>query len=98
MGKVELKTSTQITNSYTHLDCQCSLDNLERLKLIEISNGKVNFENLPIKREEKYEDITVPEYVKIGYTNIYPQLHFLNILNGCISITNFGARFLQVVL
>lgn len=86
------------TNSYSHLDCQCSLDNLERLKLIEIVDGTVSFENLLIQRHEKYEDITVPEYFKVGFSNIYPHLHYLNIINGCIAITNFGERFLEVVL
>lgn len=79
------------TENLNPLNCECSLENLERLKLIEITDYDIS-KNDVLMSINSYQDINI---------NFEPLNRFkpstLKTINGNISLTSFGLQFIETV-
>lgn len=78
-------TNKSLLNEYSF-----SLDNIERLKIIEIKDDY--FLNTP----NIYDDI-IQSIDKDSFLNLREDLNYVNLIKGSISLTNFGKQFIDSV-
>lgn len=67
-----------------------SLDNLERLKIIEIKDDYF------LEQPNIYDDI-IQSIDKDSFLNLRHDLNYVNLIKGSISLTNFGKQFVNSV-
>lgn len=90
--------STFYDDNFNYAGAIRCLDNLERHKLVTISDGEIKFDDLTrlLGRTETYEDITIPfNAVPFGPS---PELKYQNHIKGSVAITSFGDMFYTSVL
>lgn len=78
-------TNLSIINEYSF-----SLDNLERLKIIEINDSYC------LNKPNIYDDI-IKLVNKDSLANFREDLNYIDLIEGCISLTSFGQQFIDSV-
>lgn len=71
-------------------DYSFTLDNFERLKIIEINDSYF------LSGSNMYEDI-IESVDKDSFLNLREELNYVNLIKGSISLTNFGKQFVDSV-